>query len=363
MKKREEIKPLKICYILCYRLPDYVRSRSLIAAMRRIRDTVILEAVNSSRGWKRYFETLVRLILLRVKERPAFYVLGFRGYEIFWFVRLLTAGSVLIVDHMMSPYDSLVNERKILNERGILGKLVYLYERELLRHSDIILTDTESHRRYFVELFGILSEKIIVVPVGTDEEMFRPVFPRVSSVGKDLFRIFFYGSFLPLHGVPVILEAARLLRGKPVHFTIAGGRRPGEDPLLGDRVALSNVTHRGWVPYEKLPDMAARADLCLGGPFGNTGQAKRVITGKTFQFLAMGKPVVIGRILDNPGFIDRHNCLLVAQDSGEELVKAILWCLENRCRLADIGWNGRILYDRIFSTECIAKRLRPLFHL
>jgi glycosyltransferase involved in cell wall biosynthesis len=360
MQKEKEFKPRKICYILCYRLPDYVRSKSLIAALRRMRGTVLLEAVNSTRDWRRYFETLTRLILCRLKERPAFYVLGFRGYEIFWIVRLLTAGSVLIVDHMMSPYDSLVNELKTFKKGGLLEKLVYRYEKGLLRRSDIILTDTESHRRYFAELFGIPPEKIVAVPVGTDEDLFRPR-PGIRTNENGTLDVFFYGSFLPLHGIPVILEAARLLHGKPVHFIIAGGKRPGEDPLQGDRPSLPNVTHRGWVPYEELPDMAARADLCLGGPFGNTGQAQRVITGKTFQFLAMGKPVVVGRIAGDPGFEDRRNCLLVSQGSGGDLAGAILWSLENRHRLEDIGRNGRLLYDRLFSTECITRRLQPLF--
>jgi len=75
----------------------------------------------------------------------------------------------------------------------------------------------------------------------------------------------------------------------------------------------------------------------------------------------MGKPVIVGRILDDPGFIDRHNCLLVPQGSAEELARTILWCLENRDRLEDIGRNGRLLYDRLFSAECIARRLQPIF--
>ena len=360
MQTETSIGPRKICYILSYRLPDYVRSKSLIKALRGMSGTVLLEAINSSRGWRRYAETLARLIRCRFGERPDFYVLGFRGYEIFWIVRLLTAGSVLVLDHMMSPYDSLLNERRAFRKGGLPEKFTYWYERGILRSSDIVLTDTESHRQHFSGLFGIPPEKIIAVPVGTDEEMFRPR-PGDGQGGDGPLRIFFYGTFLPLHGIPVILEAARLLRDKPVHFILAGGKAPGAGPRQDGRPTLPNVTHLGWVPYEDIPDMAARADLCLGGPFGNTGQARRVITGKTFQFLALGKPVIVGRIADNPGFEDRRNCLLVPQGSGEELAGAVLWCLENRGRLEEIGRNGRRLYERVFSTERITQRLRPLF--
>ncbi len=359
MQTDKNVRPRRICYILSYRIPDYVRSKSLIAALRRL-DCPLIEAVNKAPGIWRYVQTMGKLVICRWKERPAFYVLGFRGYEIFWIVRLLTAGSTLILDHMMSPYDSLLNERKAFRKGSLLEKFIYRYERGILRFSDLVLTDTESHRRYFSELFEIPIEKIVAIPVGTDEALFQPR-PGAGADKDGLFRVLFYGSFLPLHGIPVILEAARLLHEKPVHFTIAGGKGPCEDPVRDDRPLLPNVTHLGWVPYGKLPDMIARADLCLGGPFGNTGQARRVVTGKTFQYLAMGKPVVVGQIMDNPGFEDRHNCLLVPQGDGGALAGIILWCLENKDRLGDIGQNGRLLYDRLFSTDCIAKRLRPLF--
>jgi len=360
IQKVKEPQPKKLCYILCYREPNYVRSMSLIAALRRMQGSVVLEAVNTNTGWIRYVEAIARLIRCRLKEQPDTYVLGFRGYEIFWVARLLTAGRVLVFDHMMSPYDSLLNERKTIRRGGILDALVYRYERGILRSSDLVLTDTEIHRRFISKRFGVPYGKIAVVPVGTDESLFYPRHG-TGAQGKERLDVLFYGSFQPLHGVPVILEAARRLRDKPVHFTIAGGKGPGKGTPEAHNEPSANVTRLGWIPYRDLPAMIARADLCLGGPFGDTGQAQRVITGKTFQFLAMGKPVVIGRIAEEAGFEDRHNCLLVPQGSVEALEEAILWCLEHRNRLEEIGRNGRLLYERRFSTACISAKLERHF--
>jgi len=350
----------KLCYILCYREPNYVRSMSLIAALRRMQGAVVHEAVNTSTGWIRYVETIARLIRCRLTEQPDIYILGFRGYEIFWVARLLTAGRTLVFDHMMSPYDSLLNERRAIRRGGLLDALVYRYERGILQYSDLVLTDTESHRRFFSERFGVPSGKIAVVPVGTDESLFYPQ-PWPKAQEKGWLHVLFYGSFQPLHGVPVILEAARRLQDKLVHFTIAGSKGPGKSEPGAHDESPANVTRLGWTSYRELPAMIARADLCLGGPFGDTDQAQRVITGKTFQFLAMGKPVVIGRIAEDAGFEDRHNCLLVPQGSVEALEEAVLWCLEHRDRLEEIGRNGRLLYERRFSTACISAKLEPHF--
>ena len=104
----------------------------------------------------------------------------------------------------------------------------------------------------------------------------------------------------------------------------------------------------------------AEADICLGGPFGNTLQAQRVITGKTFQFLRSGKPTVIGEIKEDTGFVDKQNCLLVSQGSAKSLADAINWGMANRDKLHDIGKSGRAIYDKKFSVSAQKKEIRDL---
>jgi glycosyltransferase involved in cell wall biosynthesis len=101
--------------------------------------------------------------------------------------------------------------------------------------------------------------------------------------------------------------------------------------------------------------------MCLAGPFGNTGQAQRVITGKSYQFMAAGMPTVIGKNqAGKPFFKDKLDCLLVDQGDAEALSKVITWAYKNRTKLPAIGKNGRILYEKKFSNAVIAKSLRQL---
>ena len=353
---------IRVCYVLSYRCPEYVRTRSLIQSLRKIPGIEVLQAVNRARGIWRYAQTLWRLLTLRAEKDPDCYILGFRGYEIFWIVRILTWGRLLILDHMMSPYDSLVHEKKLVKEGGMVGRIIHLYERSILRSADIVLTDTEPHRSYLAGQFGVDAEKIHPIPVGTDEEVFKPV-PVPSHRGKkDLFHVLFYGSFLPLHGIDIILRAAQVLRDSPMRFTIIGGkgRALRDFHEMRKRLDLNNIIHKKWVPYEQLPDAIQEADVCLGGPFGDTGQAHRVITGKTFQSMAMGKPVIVGKTGHDYGFRDKENCLLVAQGDKEELARTIRWCFENQDQLPVIGDNGLHLYREHFSTDRIRKILQEI---
>lgn len=352
------------CYILSYYFPEFVRTATLLQALQQIEWLELYTARNTTRGWLRYAQTLSHLVWIRLRYRPDFYILGFRGYELFWIVRLITWGKPLIFDHMMSPYDSLINEKHRLSSHSWLARLICRYEQSILNQANLILTDTPMHQAYFAQLLGIDSQKIYPVHVAADETIFQPCPERPLAESERELRVFFYGSFLPLHGIDVILRAAAQLRMEPIQFTLVGGHKQDLRPFhaLCSQLNLTNVTHIPWIDYVDLPQWACQADLCLGGPFGNTGQGRRVITGKTFQFLALGQPTVIGEAEKNEHFINQHNCLLVPQGDPEALAESIAWAADHRQELAEIGRRGYTLYQQEFSVTRLRNQLELVLH-
>ena len=351
---------LSVCYVLSYYSPDYVRTRTLVAALRAIPGLSLYEARNTSTDALRYLQTLWKLLVVRLKCAPRYYVLGFRGYELFWPVRLLTLGHPLVYDQMMSPYDSLVHEHRRLHEGSLVGRIVHLYEKGILHAADRVLTDTDCHRRFLHEAFDLPLSKIDTIPVGADEGLFSPRAAR-RRAGRE-FEVLFYGSFLPLHGVETVLRAAALLRDDPIRFTLVGGSAAArrDAAQLAGGLGLTKLTQIDWIDFVSLPELIASSDLGLGGPFGNTGQARRVITGKTFQFLAMGRPVVVGETDVDTGFVDKANCLLVPQADPAALADAVAWASGHPSELARIGQAGRDLYKSRYSIERISQELRRI---
>ncbi|MBK8987825.1 MAG: glycosyltransferase [Chloroflexi bacterium] len=321
-------------------------------------------ARNTTRGWLRYAQTLSRLLWLRLRHRPDFYILGFRGYELFWAVRLITWGKPLFFDHMMSPYDSLVNEKHRFSANSWLARIVRWYEKGVLNGADQFLTDTPMHQAYFARLFGINPQKIYPLHVAADETLFKPCATKPKELSSEILSVFFYGSFLPLHGIEVILQAASRLLGQPVQLTLVGGHKQDLRPFhtLCSQLNLTNVTHIPWIDYVDLPQWACQADLCLGGPFGNTGQGRRVITGKTFQFLALGQPTVVGLAEKNEHFIHQQNCLLIPQGDPAALAEVIVWAAGHRQELAEIGRQGHSLYQQEFSVARLREQLEIILH-
>lgn len=350
---------VRVCLVQSYREPAYIRGRSLASALAAAEEIDLTLAINHSAGLARYWETIRALLRARRETDPQVYVLAFRGHEIAWLVRWLATDRPLVFDAMMSPYSALTDESKHGRPGRWVARFWRRFERALLHSADLVLTDTAAHALYYQSEFGIPAAKLLQVPVGAVEQ-FNPPPARVSADAP--LRVLFYGSFLPLHGINVILEAAARVADLSIDFHFIGGNQAQAAQLTKCAASLGvqRYTHRRWVAFEELLEREIpAADLCLGGPFGGTPQACRVVTGKTQQSLALGKAAVIGNIPEDVGFVDKVNCLLVEQNDPEALASALRWAHDNRGALSAIGQAGHDLYARRFSTRTISEQLVP----
>ncbi len=357
---------LEVCYLLSYKTPDYTRTAALVFALRQMPDVDLTVIKNTNHGFLRYWQTLSGLISYRRRHKPDVFIVGFRGQEVFWLFYPFMRGRRIIFDEFVNHHDWIVDEH---NKFGPVGKwlvaVLDAYMRWVVRRSTYVLEDTEAHAALSRTLYRAPAEKIVAIPVGANEDLFKP---ETASKNGNL-EALFYGNMLPLHGINVILDSIKRLndngRIKSMHFTLIGGRGKPKminlvEKFISDNELSGKLTYLEWVDAEKLPTYIAKADICLGGPFGGTGQARRVITGKTFQFLAMNRPSIIGET-DNQGlFQDKKNCLIVPQNDSLELADALWWATNNRNRLEAIGLKGGELYKENFSSEVIGKTLHGL---
>lgn len=352
-------RPLRVCYVLAYRAPDYIRTQSILTALRQIPGVELRTAINTSTGSKRYIETLKAASVIAKEKWADVYILGFRGHELYWPLRMIVGRKPIIIDAMMSPFAALREESKYGLPGIMASGIVHPIEKSILQDSHTVLTDTELHAQYFSKEFGIPARKIFAIPVGAIE--IKKAEKKANQ--RHEISLLFYGSFLPLHGVDIIIAAASLLSDLRVRFDFIGGGPEAAEALARSFPSSSTLhyTHREWVPFDELiQSTIPQADICLGGPFGNTVQARRVVTGKTSQCLAAGKPTIIGKIDEDYGFIDKENCLLVDQGSPESLATTIRWAVEHQDQLDGIGAKGAKMYQRSLSITVIQKKLEKI---
>lgn len=337
------------------REPDYIRNLMLRQALaRRHRLTVATEPVKPA-SW-RYARAVARAAG-HLRRRPDLVLAGFYAQPLVPLLRPLTRRP-LLVDAYVSTYDTLCFDRRRFRPHSLPGRLAYALDLWSCRWADHLLFDTGAHRDYFVETFGLSPAKGSVVYVGCDEAHFAP--RPAPRPGGEL-DVFTYTSFLNLHGVEYILQAARLLAAHgDVRLTIAGsGPRLEAMRQLARDLGLTNVDLPGWVPFDQLPERIARADLCLGGHFSDIAKAGRVIATKTFQFLAMGKPVIVG---DNPAsrevMVHGEHAYLCPMADPASLAEAILRLRDDAALRRRISEGGLALFRERFTVEATALALQ-----
>jgi glycosyltransferase involved in cell wall biosynthesis len=357
---------MKLVVITCYHDPDYIRARTLRAALKQVPGLSLIVLKNHHRGWLRYPEVLWRLWRIKRTRHPDAYLLTFRGQEILPFVLLLARKKPVIFDEFIVPIAYATGEHHRRNfgtmvKHGLARFSEPLYRRWLKR-CRLILADTAAHADLSARTSNMNLRKYIAVPVGADESVFQPGQPAPSET----FQVFYYSTGMqPLHGIGTVLAAAEELQQHAnITFLIVGGKRPMARAVRAAAARGAHVTHKSWIAFNDLPKTMRQSSICLGGPFGDTPQAHNVITGKTYQMLACASPVIVG---DSPAtaehFVDKQNALVVPQADAAALAKAILWASKHPAELQAIAQNGRKLYEKSFSVSAIAQTLLPVSSL
>jgi glycosyltransferase involved in cell wall biosynthesis len=266
---------------------------------------------------------------------------GFYGYLLTLVLTRATRRPILL-DAFVSNWDTLCFDRERFAPYSPPGKLAFYLDRSACLAASHCLLDTLTHKRYFVETFGIPESHISPFYVGYDEELF---YPRPAASASARFVVFYYGSYLPLHGVEYVVRAAKLLQAEPeIEFRLIGeGIMFPLARQLVEELEVARLAFDPPVAYTDLPKAIAEASICLGGPFGSNDKARRVIASKTFQFMAMGKPTIVGDSPANRELLTHgDDVLMCPMANAEALASAILELKRDaslRTRIAQRGYE------------------------
>ncbi|MDH3328402.1 MAG: glycosyltransferase [Desulfobulbaceae bacterium] len=193
----------------------------------------------------------------------------------------------LIIDPLISAYQKEVFERSKWPPDSSRALKKKMWESRLFSMADIVVADTPAHADFFRDELKVEPHKIYVLYVSAEGDHFKPMpFPD----DKRSLEVLFYGSFLPLQGIDVIIQAAKLTDDPRIRWTLLGGGdlRP---EMVRQAAGAVNISFEPWIAYSALPERLSHAHILLG-IFGVTLKAGLVIPNKMFQSMAVGRPVI-----------------------------------------------------------------------
>ncbi len=285
-------------------------------------------------------------------------IVGYPGHLDVFLAKVLAAlkGKPVVLDAFLSVYEAVVEDRELAASSSIKAKALKFLDGASSRVADTVLLDTGAHVEYYSRNFNVPADKFIRVFVGAEEDYFSlPEEPPEINAGEALF----FGSFLPLHGAEVIIEAAKLLEDeKDISFTLIGDGPTWEYcKRMADESNARVTLERQWINYPELADRIARSEICLG-IFSDGPKASRVIPCKVFNVLAMGKPLITA---DTPAAREalEHgiSAWLVKPGDPEALADAVRK-LHNESELREkVAAGGREAFETRFNRRAIGDEL------
>jgi hypothetical protein len=156
--------------------------------------------------------------------------------------------------------------------------------------------------------------------------------------------------------VDVVVEAAKLLQAESsIKFKIIGrGIEFGKIQRLVQERQVNNVELAAPVAVEQLPFEIQDSIICLGGHFGASSKACRVIPGKVFQMIAMGKPVIVGDNAANRELLTHQvDSWFCEMNNPEALANAVNVLYHNKALRSQIAEEALKTYQREAKRELL----------
>ena len=277
-----------------------------------------------------------------------FYYVGYMGHFLVILMRFFTSKPI-VFDFYLSIFDMLCNDRKLYKPESLLGKITYWIEKKSLEKSDFIIVDTQKLIDTLSQEYSIDIKKFVRLPLTINEQNIKPI--KVDPY-SDTFSVLYVGSYIPLHGTPVIIKAAKILQEKNEKISllmIGKGPELEKCKTLAKSYHLENITFKGFMSLEELNYYYNACDINLG--LFNTGErANAVVLNKTNDSFRVGKPhLTLETEAMKEAFTDNEDIFFVKDILPETLANRIIELKNNPNLLKEVGENARISYDKKLS--------------
>lgn len=257
----------------------------------------------------------------------------------------------------------LSDEAEDLNRSGFFKLITAMDEKFICKFSKALVAVTPEIRDFYRQRYGKL--EAFVVNNGVDTELFDPKsteFPSEIERLRGRFIVGFVGSLSPWQDFSTLLESIYILvrkRGIKNISCIIVGTGLEEKPIrhmIASMKIEQYVELTGAKKYESIPNFINAFSVAVaplkGSRVKNTGSAAI----KVFEYLAMGKPVILTEVGTLSNMISKEEIGLVYKSSNpEDMADKIFRVYSGTLDVESLKARSRALVESHYSWAAVVK--------
>ena len=239
-----------------------------------------------------------------------------------------------------------------IKRNSIIYKYYHKVSKNIYRKVDKILVSSSMFAEYLNKEFNINKSIIQYLPQYA-EKIFNNI-PLKKENG--IFEFMFAGNIGSLQSIETIIEAADMLKEKPIRFHIIGEGTQLEY-LKNLAINLDNIFFYGRKPIDEMPRFYEKADAMLV-TMKSDAVLNLTIPGKVQSYMAAGKPIIGAIDGETRKLISESKCgFCGSAENSQELANNILKFINSDTDRAQLGKNARIFYQKHFEKELFMEKI------
>ncbi|MDN3655835.1 glycosyltransferase family 4 protein [Ferruginibacter paludis] len=263
-------------------------------------------------------------------------------------------------------FDIVEDNRHQQNFHGIAGKIrnntALFLVKQIPHFGDAIVVISNPLEKW---LNAMYLNKIAVynIPITVDIKKFEN--PEAPVSKENGISIFYGGSFAPKDGLEYLLKAFDKVctTYSNLKLILTGVGQAPDMELFFDMVKHNEkVDYRGFLSTDLYYEALKSSDICCMTR-NNSLYANAGFPFKLGEFLAAGKAIIATNVGDVPLYLENNrNALLISPESTDEIVNALILCIENKNELRQkLGAEARKTALEYFDDAVLSKKLFDIF--
>jgi glycosyltransferase involved in cell wall biosynthesis len=230
-------------------------------------------------------------------------------------------------------------------KRGLLYKVMLLWERLTFAAADVSIATNESYRRIAIERGHMPPQNVFVVRSGPSLERLK-ILPPVDRLRNGRrFLVGYVGVMGQQEGIPYLIDAVHhivhTLGRTDVQFALVGGGPALEEmrARVRERGLTDFIDFTGRVPDQTLLEVLNTADVCVNPDEVNPMNDKSTMN-KIMEYMALGKPIVQFDLTEGR-FSAQEASVYARANDAVDLARHIVALLDDPAKRAAMGRFGR----------------------